>query len=128
MAKKKAKAKKNTSKKNLSRGQVGKKPGLRITRYHKVVMGSFLMLLGLGLLIAFTSFLFNWKADQSALSQLGERSVQAENQLSKFGAAVSDFFIYDGFGIAAFNIGFLVLLTGIYLFFDFKSKRLWGFW
>jgi S-DNA-T family DNA segregation ATPase FtsK/SpoIIIE len=121
MAKKKSKSRKASSKK-------AKKPVLRVTRYHKVVLGSFFMLLGLGLLIAFVSYLFNWKADQSTLSQLGDRSVEAENWLSKFGASVSNFFIFEGFGIAAFSIGFLVLLTGIYLFFNLNRKRLWGFW
>src|SRR5690606_10544131 len=105
MAKKKSKSKKSSSSKT-------KKP-LRLTRYHKVVIGSFLMLLGLGLLFAFTSFLFNWEADQSTLTQLGDRSVETKNWLSKFGAGVSHFFIFKGFGIAAFNLGILVFLTGV---------------
>ncbi len=120
MAKKKSKSKKSSSSKT-------KKP-LRLTRYHKVVIGSFLMLLGLGLLFAFTSFLFNWEADQSTLTQLGDRSVETKNWLSKFGAGVSHFFIFKGFGIAAFNLGILVFLTGVFLFFNLKRNRLIGFW
>ncbi|HET8810157.1 MAG TPA: DNA translocase FtsK [Flavobacteriaceae bacterium] len=121
MAKKSAKSKKPSTKKV-------KKANLKINRYQKVVLGSFLMLLGLALFIAFTSFLFNWKADQSTLSALSDRSVGAQNWLSKFGASVSDFFIYDGFGIAAYSIAILIALTGSYLFFNLKTKRLWKFW
>ena len=111
MAKKKAKTPKVPKK--------SKRLTLRINRYQKVVLGSFLFLLGLALFIAFVSFLFNWKADQSTLNALGDRSVASQNWLSKFGAAVSDFFMFDGFGIAAFSIAILVSLTGIYFFFNF---------
>ncbi|MGB8705626.1 MAG: DNA translocase FtsK [Gillisia sp.] len=121
MAKKKAKTKKTPSKKSS-------KLSFSLNRQQKVVAGSFLMFLGLALLIAFTSFLFNWQADQSTLSQIGNRDVVAHNWLSKFGAAISDFFIFDGFGIAGFLIAGLITLTGIYLFFAFSSKNLFKFW
>ncbi len=105
-----------------------KKPGFKFTRQHKVVLGSFLMLLGIGLLIAFISFLFNWQADQSTLQDFGNRELVAKNWMSKFGASISDFFIYNGFGLAAFILASLVTLSGIYLFFDFKLKNLFKFW
>lgn len=121
MAKKKAKPTGKPARKT-------KKFSLQPNRYQKVVLGSFLMLLGLALLIAFTSFLFNWKADQSTLSLLGDRTVDTQNWLSKFGVSVSNFFMFQGFGIAAYNIAALITLTGVYLFFDFKMTRLWKFW
>ena len=105
-----------------------KKPSFKITRQQKVIFGSFLMFLGLALLIAFTSFLFNWEADQSTLGELGNREVEAKNWLSKFGAAVSDFFIYKGFGLAAYILGGLITVSGIYLFFNLKLKNLFSFW
>lgn len=120
MAKKKAKTKKTTKKtRNFS---------LKLNRQQKVVLGSFLMLFGLALIVAFISFLFNWQADQSTLNEFANRQVEAKNWLSKFGATVSDFFIYKGFGIAAFTIAFLVFLSGVYLFFGFKSSNLRKFW
>ncbi|WP_373057519.1 DNA translocase FtsK 4TM domain-containing protein [Zunongwangia sp. H14] len=121
MAKKKAKTRK-TPTKNFSRSR------FKLNRQQKVVFGSFLMLFGLALIVAFVSFLFNWQADQSALNHFAERQVETKNWLSKFGALISDFFIYQGFGIAAFIIGFLVSLTGIYLFFDLKKQNLQRFW
>ena len=118
--------KKASTKKKSASGL--KKPTFSLNRQQKVVIGSFLMLLGLGLFIAFISFLFNWEADQSTLGELGNREIVARNWLSKFGAAVSDFFIYKGFGISAFIIAALVMLTGIYLFFGLKQRNLFNFW
>ncbi|GAA4320180.1 DNA translocase FtsK [Pontixanthobacter gangjinensis] len=120
MAKKKAKTKKTAKKpRNFS---------LKLNRQQKVVLGSFLMLFGLALIVAFISFLFNWQADQSVLNEFADREVEAKNWLSKFGAAISDFFIYKGFGLASFSIAFLILLSGIYLFFGFNSSNLRKFW
>ncbi|MDT0688225.1 DNA translocase FtsK [Salegentibacter sp. F188] len=121
MAKKKAKTRKNPAKKPS-------KFTFKLNRQQKVVLGSFLMLFGLALLVAFISFLFNWQADQSTLDHLADRQIESKNWLSKFGAAISDFFIYQGFGVAAFVLAFLVGLTGIYLFFDFKRSNLQKFW
>ncbi|MEE2772899.1 MAG: DNA translocase FtsK [Bacteroidota bacterium] len=120
MAKKKAKTRKTAKK--------SRKFSLKLDRQQKVVLGSFLMLFGLALIVAFVSFLFNWQADQSTLNEFGNRSVEARNWLSKFGATVSDFFIYKGFGVASFTIAFLVFLTGIYLFFGRNSSNLRKFW
>ena len=121
MAKRKA-VKKPASKSNFS------KSSLSLSPKGKVILGSFLIFFGLALLIAFTSFLFNWQADQSTLSEFGNREVESQNLLSKFGAAISNFFIYDGFGIAAFAIAVLTITTGIYYFFSLKKKPLFHFW
>jgi len=121
MAKKKASTRKTKNTKI-------KKPKFNFSRQQKVVLGSFLMLLGIALLIAFISFLFNWQADQSTLQDFSNRELIAKNWMSKFGASISDFFIYNGFGLAAFILASLVTLTGVYLFFDFKLKNLFKFW
>ncbi|HZJ35797.1 MAG TPA: DNA translocase FtsK [Gillisia sp.] len=121
MAIKKAPTKKNSSSRI-------KKPGFKLTRQQKVVFGSFLMLLGVALIIAFASFLFNWQADQSTLHEFGNREIVAKNWLSKFGATVSDFFIYKGFGLAAFILVALITVSGVYMFFGFKSKNLFKYW
>ena len=121
MAKRKA-VKKPSSKPQFS------KSSLALSPKSKVILGSFLIFFGLALLIAFASFLFNWQTDQSTLAQLDNREVETQNLLSKFGAAISNFFIYDGFGIAAFAIAFLTIVTGIYFFFSLKKKPLFQFW
>ncbi|MGM0933172.1 MAG: DNA translocase FtsK [Bacteroidota bacterium] len=121
MARKKTKNKKTTTNKS-------NKVSLKLNRQQKVVLGSFLMLFGIALIIAFTSFLFNWHADQSTLSEFGNREIEARNWLSKFGALVSDFFIYKGFGLAAFVFAGLIGISGISLFFNLKSLRLGIYW
>jgi len=103
-------------------------PKVIITRKHKVLLGSFLMLLGVALTIAFISFLFNWKYDQDTIGYFTDRNIETKNWLSKFGAEISHFFIYKGFGIASFSLAILTSLTGIYLFFNLNSKSLKNFW
>ncbi len=126
MAKKAKTKKRNPHTKSTT--QTKPKRSWRMSRQQKVLWGSFFILLAIGLIIAFTSFLFTWKIDQSVLGQLTDRQVEAQNWLSKFGASISDFFMYKGFGIAAFSIAILVGLTGIYMFFDLKLKKLWSYW
>ena len=120
MAKKKAKTTKTGSKPSRSI--------LKFSQQQKVVLGSFLMLLGIALLVAFISFLFNWQIDQSTLEVFENRNVAAKNWLSKFGALISDFFIYRGFGVASFSLAILTLVTGICLFFNLNKKGLWQSW
>ncbi|KXO00036.1 cell division protein FtsK [Aequorivita aquimaris] len=105
-----------------------KKISFSLSKQQKILLGSFLFLLGLALLFSFVSYFFTWQADQSELGVLAERELQTKNWLNKFGANVAHFFIYDGFGISAFIFAFLVTLTGIYYFFDYAKKQLAKFW
>jgi len=105
-----------------------KKISFSLSKQQKILLGSFLFLLGLALLFSFVSYFFTWQADQSEIGVLAERELQTKNWLNKFGANVAHFFIYDGFGISAFIFAFLVTLTGIYYFFDYAKKQLAKFW
>jgi len=105
-----------------------KKISFTLSKQQKILLGSFLFLLGLALLFSFVSYFFTWQADQSEIGVLAERELQTKNWLNKFGANVAHFFIYDGFGISAFIFAFLVTLTGIYYFFDYAKKQLAKFW
>ncbi|WP_339611205.1 DNA translocase FtsK [uncultured Planktosalinus sp.] len=105
-------------------------PGLQFSKQQKVVLGVFLMILGTALTIAFISFFFNWQADQSTISEFTNRDEQAQNLLNKFGANVSDFFVYRGFGISSLIFSVLIFISGIYLFLSLTKaglKNLW-FW
>ena len=124
MVKKKA----STKKKTITKTAIPLKERFKLSRQQKVVLGSFLFFLGIGLFFAFISFFFNWKIDQSEVSQLYNRTSSPKNWLSKFGAGVSHFFIFKGFGVSALAIPVLTSLTGVYLFFDLSRKRLFGFW
>lgn len=107
---------------------------LQPTRLHKILLGTFLMVVSALMALSFFSFLFTWKQDQSVLNQLGEREVATSNLLNKLGAFLGDLFMYKGFGVAAFSIPVLLFLTGIYLFaaksniFSLSRKRLLSHW
>ncbi len=123
MAKRKVNTKGKTTKPKTSL-----KEKFTLSRQQKVVLGSFLFFLGIGLFFAFISFFFNWKIDQSEISQFYDRSSSAKNWLSKFGAVVSHFFIFRGFGVSSLILPVLTSLTGVYLFFDLNKRKLAGFW
>ncbi|MDX6745817.1 DNA translocase FtsK [Polaribacter sp. PL03] len=101
------------------------------TKQAQTIFGIFLMLFSLFLCIAFISFFFNWQEDQSTLDQLSNRAVKSNNLLGKIGANLSHFFIYKGFGIAAFVISFQLFLTGLNVLLQRKLSKIiiswnWG--
>ncbi|MDG1269462.1 MAG: DNA translocase FtsK 4TM domain-containing protein, partial [Ulvibacter sp.] len=98
-----------------------------LSKQQKILLGSFLTLLGIALLISFTSFLFTWQADQSIVG-IANRNLETKNWLSTFGSNIAYICMYQGFGIAGYIFASLVTLTGVYLFFDFTKKRLLKFW
>ncbi len=85
----------------------------------KNVIGIFFILFSAILLIALSSFLFTWEADQSKLEVsisdfLFNADLKAENWLGKFGAAISHLFIFKWFGVASF------LFVGLFFLIGFK--------
>ena len=97
-------------------------------RSREILFGGFLVLLGVLLFVAFSSYFFSWKVDQSNLSSLGDRSVGSTNLLRKLGAEISHFFIYEGVGIAAFILAYLLLMSGIFYFFNVQKNSLVKRW
>ncbi len=87
-----------------------------------------MVLLSLALFFSFGSFYFTWQDDQSLLTEFADRNAQAENLLNKFGATVSHFFMYRGFGLASFIFPYLLCITGLYLFLSIELKGLAGKW
>lgn len=99
-------------------------------RFHRII-GLALILSSVYMLIAFTSFLFTWKADQDkvmgSLSELffgSEETLslptlptEVDNWLGKLGAVVSHFFIHKGFGVASFSFIVLAFLAGFKILF-----------
>ena len=100
-------------------------------RQRQILFGSFLLLLGVLLLVAFTSYLFHWKTDQSTLGQWGDDQVATENMVRKLGAWISHQMIAQGVGISAYIMALLISYTGLALFFNrFKTRLIeqwaWG--
>lgn len=99
-----------------------------MSKKNKIIFGSFLIVLGLALFFSFISYYFTWQEDQSLLSEFTDRNAEAENLLNKFGAAVSHFFMYKGFGLGSFAFPLLLIVTGLYMFLGLDPKNLWGKW
>ncbi|MDC6363189.1 MULTISPECIES: DNA translocase FtsK [Flavobacteriaceae] len=121
MAKKrtKSKSKPTTAKKKVS---------LRPSKQNKIILGSLLIVLSIALFFSFMSYYFTWQEDQSILSEFAHRNAEASNLLNKFGASVSHFFMYQGFGLASFAFPLLLAVTGLYLFLGLSGKGLIGKW
>jgi S-DNA-T family DNA segregation ATPase FtsK/SpoIIIE len=90
----------------------------------QTILGFFLMLFSLFLCIAFISFLFNWQEDQSIVHKLSNRAVKSKNLLGKIGANLGHFFIYKGFGIAAFIISFQLASSGFSILLKRKLSKI----
>ncbi|MEO0572350.1 MAG: DNA translocase FtsK 4TM domain-containing protein [Bacteroidota bacterium] len=105
-----------------------KKQGFKVSKKNKIIFGCFLIVLSLALFFSFISFYFTWQEDQSLLSEFLDRNAESENLLNKFGAAISHFFMYKGFGLAAFAFPILLTITGLYLFLGLNGNNLWGKW
>ena len=119
-----AKKKQTTKKSTTSNSPKNNPLSFLQTRQTKTVFATFLILFALFLTIAFISFFFNWQEDQSTLQHLTDKTVKSNNLLGKIGAKLSHFFIYDGFGFAAFIIAFQIFLTGIYIIFKKKISKI----
>ncbi|GAA3975870.1 FtsK/SpoIIIE family DNA translocase [Mucilaginibacter dorajii] len=102
------------------------------------IAGLFSLLLSVYFLIAFTSYLFTWQEDQSYISQTNGgwhnlatgqtmheiadagTPVIAQNWLGKFGALLSNQFIYEWFGVASFIFIFIFFVLGYRLLFKVR--------
>ncbi len=103
-------------------------PSFKLSKQQTIILGSLLMLLSIALAVAFTSFFYTWKVDQSSLSEFINRNVAANNWLRKFGASVSHLFIYKGFGVASYIFTYLLFITGLRFFLNTKTKKLINSW
>jgi len=109
---------------------------LKDGRFIKVV-GLFFTITSVYFLIAFTSYLLTWQEDQSYVSKAnggwhnlfktqqelidnGVKNPVVENWLGKFGALLSNQFIYEWFGVASFIFVVVFFIIGYRLLFKVK--------
>ena len=69
-----------------------KKFSLQTSRRQKFIVGILFVLVSIALLLSFISYFITGNSDQSAVSELTNRSISAENWLGKIGAYLADFF------------------------------------
>ena len=119
------------SKNFANRPKGEKKPGPAINikffkdRRFQLTVGFLLIGVSLFLLVAFISYLFTGKADQSvidAVQELGvfQSGLEVENWMKLYGALASHYFIFEWFGLASFLIPFLLFIYGYRIVF-YKS-------
>ncbi|MGO1867739.1 MAG: DNA translocase FtsK 4TM domain-containing protein [Sphingobacterium sp.] len=106
------------------------------------IFGLFLLLLSGLFLVAFLSYLFTWKADQSYIaasnggwSTLFDTNQEllaedteiplVENKLGKFGALLANQFIYNWFGISSFLFVLILFVTGYKLLYKRSILPVW---
>ena len=119
---------KQVKKENTKSDELGEKLPWKIKRQYKVFFGCLLVLLSIGLLVAFISFFMHGQEDQSVVTALSDRNKPAENWLGKVGAFLADFFIYKGFGAASFLFVKLFFITGAFMVLDLPLKKLKSTW
>lgn len=95
---------------------------------YRIVFGAFLFFAGIASSLACLSFLMHWKADLSAVSDLGGASIEIENLLKGAGLYVGYFLVYKGFGISGIFLPILFSITGFVLFFGLTKRRLINLW
>ncbi len=86
------------------------------------IAGSALVLLAVFILLALTSYFFNWKFDQDKLFYqwndiLFNPELRVNNWLGKLGALTGHLLVYRWFGIAAFIIPYLMIIAGVKILF-----------
>ena len=86
--------------------------------------GLLLVGISISLLLAITSCLFHWQADQSQLSEWLSPEVHAQNTLGRLGAWVGDQLVYQRFGIASYFLATLLFALGFALLFRIRLSRL----
>ncbi|MDB5130306.1 MAG: spoIIIE [Mucilaginibacter sp.] len=101
------------------------------------ITGLFFLLISVYFLVAFTSYLFTWQEDQSYVSSAnggwhnlfkttqelmtsGVKNPVVLNRLGKFGALLSNQFIYEWFGVASFLFVFVFFIIGYRLLFRIR--------
>ncbi|SDM11271.1 DNA segregation ATPase FtsK/SpoIIIE, S-DNA-T family [Daejeonella rubra] len=101
------------------------------------IIGLFFLIVSLYFMVAFTSYLFTWKDDQSyvmdanggwsnlwktqlELSKMGLNQPVVQNWLGKFGALLSHQFIYEWFGVASFLFIGVFFIIGYRMLFKIK--------
>ncbi len=101
------------------------------------ITGLFSLLLSVYLLVAFTSYLFTWKDDQSYVSKAnggwsnlfrttqelmenGVKNPVVQNWGSKMGALLSYQFIHEWFGVASFLFVFVLFVIGYRMLFKVR--------
>lgn len=76
------------------------------------------------LTLSFTSFLINWKSDQSQAGTMLDKDIKSSNFFGKLGDWLGNIFIFESIGIASFIVAFLFVVFGTMIL----KKRIFKPW
>lgn len=125
----KSKEKSSVKKEKVEKEEKPKTKRTTDPRFVKIT-GLLLLLLSLYLFVAFFSYLFTWKEDQSVVGDANLGIVfdaanhKVENWLGILGAMVSHLFLYRWFGVSSFLFAFCSFLIGYRLLFKVSIMKL----
>ena len=110
-----------------------KKETQELSSSKRLFIGSALIILAIFLFFSFVSYFFTGKIDQSSLNNFFDKNEINSNILGKLGAMISEFFIYNGFGISSIILSFLIFLSALHVLLEIKNNNLlknwaWGFY
>ncbi len=118
---------KKTSKKSSDKKSTAKKKKVRVNsnsvRFYKDArfiksVGFVTLVIGLYLFLAFTTYIINWFAVDSAASGLAQYKDHTETVASwtgKLGTYISNFLVYKGFGLGTYLLPLVLLSLGLKL-------------
>lgn len=96
------------------------------------IIGTLSLLISIFLFIAFVSYIFTWKEDQSQVMNRGadflfdnDDDSSVRNLLGRLGAYSAHHFIHNGFGLASFLFCTFFFVVGINLLFNRKVFSIW---
>lgn len=119
-----SKTKEKTSTKSTSAKSVNNKPKVTNGKRIMFILATVLLFTGFALLLSFISYFTTGNYDQDVVHLMNDRTVETENWLGKLGAYLANFFIYDGFGIAAFLFVKIAFTLAFYFAFPFSGSKL----
>lgn len=121
---KKEKPNKVKKEKSSAKGASGIIETIKSEKFQKVT-GLFFLLFAFFLLIAFSSYLFTWEADDNIFHNsvwrvITDNSLQSENWMGKIGAVFSYLFIKKWFGVASYLFIAWLFVIGTKMFLNIR--------
>ena len=77
------------------------KLSLKISNTQRLILGSFFIIFSVFLFLSIISYFFSGEIDQSTIYEFADRKIKTRNLLSKSGAWVSHFLVFNGFGLSS---------------------------
>jgi len=99
-------------KKRTKKNRIFQQSNFKLNDRNRLILGFFLVFIGLLMLLSIISFFFTWNYDQSNI-ELTIQGEEAKNWIGKLGAWVSYQLVYKGFGFFSLVIPITIIYSGL---------------